>query len=260
MLPLALKNVCFVLGDSCETVYRAIIAVMSGEQENETVELPADGILRGNFRISLREFLFLITIVVITIAYWSTSRKLAESEDELIRLREETGYLSPTAAGQLAAVRVPSDQPLTYRLRVRVPDRGRYRIAYSTNWEKDAVGPDWYAAIEIPSGESFLIVRIMKDPRDDRWKISTLVQSVLGTKRMATVLPQDHVAIFRGSHDVISAGVGRKTASAGQSESIRLLDEKWLVGESGLMLYGDRAPGGDQVGVFAELQPDSGPL
>lgn len=77
---------------------------------------------------------------------------------------------------------------------------------------------------------------------------------------MATVLPPEHVDVFRGSHDVLSTGVGRETQSAERKQSIRLLDERWLVGEGGLLLYGDRAPENDQIGVYAELQPDLGPL
>ena len=77
---------------------------------------------------------------------------------------------------------------------------------------------------------------------------------------MSTVLPPEQVQIFRGSHDVLSTGVGRETQSAVATEAIRLLDERWLVGEGGLLLYGDRAPENDQIGIYAELQPDVGPL
>ena len=45
-----------------------------------------------------------------------------------------------------------------------------------------------------------------------------------------------------------------------KSAALRLLDERWLVGEGGLLLYGDRPPERDQIGVYAELQPDTGPL
>jgi hypothetical protein len=77
---------------------------------------------------------------------------------------------------------------------------------------------------------------------------------------MATVLPSDHAGVFRGSHEVVSTGVGRETFAISSSKSIRLLDERWLVGEGSLLLYGDRAPEHDQIGIYAELQPDVGPL
>jgi hypothetical protein len=90
--------------------------------------------------------------------------------------------------------------------------------------------------------------------------MTALVQSERGTKRVATVLPEEHVRVFRGSHDAISMGVSRQTKTAAENESIRLLDERWVVGEAGLLLYGDRTPEGDQIGIYAELQPDVGPL
>jgi hypothetical protein len=77
---------------------------------------------------------------------------------------------------------------------------------------------------------------------------------------MATVLPPDHVGVFRGSHEVISQGITRETRVVPSNETIRLLEERWLVGETALLLYGDRAPDEDQIGIYAELQPDVGPL
>ena len=176
-------------------------------------------------------------------------------------MRREFGYLAETSPGQIAAARAPSDQPLTYRLRVRIPNDSRaYRIAYSSHWPQRSTVPQWYGAVPVPAGESIVTVQIHEDPRDHRWKISTVVSASIGTKRMATVLPPEHVDVFRGSHDVISTGIGRETLAVASSQSIRLLDERWLVGETPLLLYGDRAPEEDQIGVYAELQPDIGPL
>ena len=66
--------------------------------------------------------------------------------------------------------------------------------------------------------------------------------------------------MFRESHDALSSGIGRDTQIASAGESIRLLDERWLVGESRMYLYGDRSPEVDLVGIYAELQPDDSPL
>ena len=174
---------------------------------------------------------------------------------------KEFGYLSNTLPGQIAAARAPSDQPLTYRLRVRAPETLQgYRVAYSSHWPQNSSGPQWFGAVEVPAGESIITVRIMEDPRDHRWKIATSVAAANGTRRMATVLPQEQVEIFRGAHEVLSTGIGRQTLAVGADQSIRLLDERWLVGETALLLYGDRAPDEDQIGVYAELQPDIGPL
>ena len=211
-------------------------------------------------QFTLRDLLWLVVVIAISVAYLSSSRRLEQTESELATFRAAHGYLAPSPLDEIAAVRAPTEQPMTYRVRVRVPNQPRYRVAYSSLWEKDETAPSWYAAVELPEGESTVIVRILKDPRDELWKITTLVQSESGTKRMATVLPEDQVSIFKKPHDAISAGVGKQTVSVAKTSSLRLLDEKWLVGEGPLMLYGNKPPSRDQIGIYAELQPDVGTL
>jgi hypothetical protein len=216
---------------------------------------------RFRMRLSLREYLGLITMAMLAIGLAATSHRLHVAHQELERLRVETGYLAETEAGQIAAARAPSDQPLTYRIRVRVPAAASaFRVAYSSIWPASSTGPQWYWAVPVPPGESMVTIRIHEDPRDGRWKIATLVSSSQGNRRMATALPPDQVTVFRGSHDVVSTGIGRETFAVAASRSIRILDERWLVGEGSLLLYGDKPPERDQIGVYAELQPDVGPL
>lgn len=211
--------------------------------------------------ISLREYLGLMTLLSLAMGLAFLVHRLRGLEAEVTKLRAETGYLQQTAPGQIAAARAPVDQPLTYRVRVRVPTGSdKFRVAYSSIWPKQAAGPQWFGAVPLPVGESVVTIRILEDPRDKKWKIASLVASTEGNQRMATVLPPAHVEVFRGSHDVLSTGVGRETQSVERTESIRLLDERWLVGEGGLLLYGDRPPESDQIGIYAELQPDVGPL
>ena len=235
-----------------------------------------DGLISRRFRgtISLREFFGLATIAALAVGLFFASRRLAVAERELQQLRREVGHLEPTATSQIAAVRIASDEPLTYRFRVRVPEKAAYRLAYSTLLPRQQRSPRWYSAVPVPAGESLVTVRIARDPRDEIWKITTLVRSQQatgrshgttrrsqqGTRRMATRLPEDQVAVFRGSHDVVSTGIGRATQAAKVGEAIRVLDERWLVGEGALLLYGDRPPDRDQLGVYAELQPDAGTL
>lgn len=211
-------------------------------------------------RISIRDLLGLVLIIALGIGLVVSQVRLHKAEHDLSALRIETGYLTASDPGQIAAARAPSDQPLTYRVRVRVPEAPKFRVAYSSLWKKDSLQPMWFAAVDLPPGESLVTVRVLEDPRDERWKIITMVQSSRGTKRMATSLPEKHVRIFRGSHDSISMGISRQTTKVAKNDSIRLLDERWVVGEGGLLLYGDKAPQRDQIGIYAELQPDVGPL
>ncbi|MFG0263014.1 MAG: hypothetical protein ACF788_11535 [Novipirellula sp. JB048] len=209
---------------------------------------------------SLREFLGLVTIGMLSVALVVSLARVRRAETELARLRYEHGYLAPSGSDEIAASRAPSDQPLTYRARVRVPEGPRYRVCYSTWWPKDSSAPEWFAAVDLPPGESVVTVKLGSDPRVSRWKIITTVQSERGTKRLATVLPEEHVAIFRGTHDALRSGIGSGTVRKGVSSSIRLIDDRWLVGEAEVSLYGDIPSSENQVGVFAELQPDRGPI
>jgi len=68
------------------------------------------------------------------------------------------------------------------------------------------------------------------------------------------------VEVFRGSHDWLRSGVSNETSTKPVGESLRLLDERVLVGEGAMMLYGDGPPADDMIGVFAELQPDIGAI
>ncbi|WP_286177643.1 hypothetical protein [Stieleria mannarensis] len=235
-----------------------VAAMPVGQQES------ADGtqtpVRRLPVQFSLTWLLMLLLVIALASAYLVTVARLRTAEAELSRLREETGYLPPSAEDEIAAARLTSDQPMTYRIRVRVPASPPYRIAYSSVWPEAKAAPVWFGAVDVPPGESVVTVRILKDPRDDRWKITTLRRSVDGTRRMATVLPQNHVEIFRGSHDWLSAGVSRQSSTRPVGQSLRLLDERVLVGEGAMMLYGDRPPAEEMVGVFAELQPDSGAI
>ncbi|MDA8745323.1 hypothetical protein N9N28_11870 [Rubripirellula amarantea] len=222
---------------------------------------------QARFQLSLREYIGLLTIAMLGMGLFASITRLRSATDELARLRAETGYLSDTEAGQIAAARAPSDQPLTYRVRIRVPTPEvgspplKYRLAYSSVWPRNSAKPAWFGAVSVPPGESLVTLRVMEDPRDDRWKISALISSESGNKRMATALPPNQVRIFRGSHDVISTGIPRgQTFAAAGDQTIRVLDERWLVGEGSLMLYGDKPPEEDQIGIYAELQPDLGTL
>ena len=127
-------------------------------------------------------------------------------------------------------------------------------------WPKSGSKPVWFGAVKVPPGESLVVVQVLKDIRDDRWKIATLLRGPEGTRRMSTNLPATQVSVFRGSHDWISAGITAETWHKPVGESLRLLDERLLVGEGAMMLYGDGPPPDDLTGVFAELQPDAGAI
>lgn len=229
-----------------------------GRYPSESDRGPARSAPRFSF--SLAWLLTLLLLIALGSAYLVTLSKLRSAEAELARLRVETGYLAPCGPDEIAAVRLPVDQPMSYRIRVRVPETTPYRVAYSSFWPKSSSSPQWFGAVQVPPGESMIWVRILKDPRDERWKIAVVQPGSEGTRRMATALPEPQVAVFLRSNDWLRSGVSNKTETISVGESLRLLDERVLVGEGAMMLYGDRPPDDDMVGIFAELQPDVGAL
>lgn len=210
-------------------------------------------------QVSIRDLLLLAALVAIALSYTNNLRRMRTAEAELARLRDEVGYLQASDEDEVAAVRIAAEEPLTWQTRVRVPKGKPYRVAYSALWRESTQAPQWFSAQPVPAGESIVTVRVLRDPRDDRWKITTIVRHVDGVSRSGTALPDEISAVFRGTHDIMSTGVGRKTVTRPNGQSLRLLDERYFSGQS-MMLYGERAPKEDLVGIYAELQPDIGPL
>ena len=211
-------------------------------------------------RFSIRSMLLTITLVASILGNFLTSLRLREAVSQRDTLRREVGYLDNDNPDAIAAVRAPFDEPLAWKFRVRVPVGGKYRLACSTFWPEGRPAPDWVVAQGLDVGESTVLVRILRDPRDDRWKLSAVVRSEFATKRLSSGLSERQSRVFRASTDTITSGVGSTTIDVENGERLRLIDQRWLSGEGGLLLYGDREPPSDVDGVFVELQPDEGPL
>ncbi|QDV11219.1 hypothetical protein CA51_10800 [Rosistilla oblonga] len=209
---------------------------------------------RVGWRFSLRGLLGLVVVVTMVGSHFYTSWKLRQAMVQLKQLRSEVGYLNETDRSKLVVAVVPTDEPLTWKIRVRTPALQSYQIAYSTLWPAGSAEPTWYSGQPLPGGESLVTLRLFSDPRDNRWKIITLVRNQGNLWRMATVLSDRQAALFRGSHDAIRGGIQAETVVAA-GRSLRVIEEKWFAGDGGLMLFGQEAPDDDIDGLFAELQP-----
>ena len=111
---------------------------------------------KNRAQFSLAQILFVLAFLALGAAYTVTVQRLRSAQEELFRLRSEVGYLDPTGDDQIAAVRLSSDEPLTYRLRIRVPSKPRYRLVYSTLWPSGNSGP---TVVRRPSDSSRRIAR-----------------------------------------------------------------------------------------------------
>lgn len=213
-----------------------------------------------SWRFSTRTLLTASTIIALLLANAVNLRRLMQAEQQLAVLRDEVGYLGDQPIDQIAAVRLPTDEPLYWKVRVRVPESTRYRLVYSAVWPAKAAEPAWFSALALPAGESVVVVRLAPDPRDGRWKISTLARHRSGSRRMASTLNETLTAVFRGSYEVIRTGIGSQPMTCKPGQSLRLIDDRWLVDDEMRLLYGATAPPQDLPGVYLELQPDGATL
>jgi hypothetical protein len=213
--------------------------------------------IRRGGRWTLRQMLGVLVVGTVAMSHLWTSRQLHRARAELESMRSEVGYLNIRDEAQLAVARVPDDEPLVWRFRIHNPQNNRMRLAYSTRWLSGSVRPDWYSFAAIPAGESLITARVAADPRDSLWKISVIIRQGNSETRLATELPESQVPIFRGSHHAISTGeVETRTLQRPPQRPIKLLEDKWLVDESPMVLFGQRPPDTDVIGVFLEIQPD----
>ena len=219
---------------------------------------PPEGISSGRF--SLKWMLLVVTLCASLIGNAVSSIRLRQAINERDRLRREVGYLEMGAPDQVSAARVPTDEPLTWRYKVRIPEGETYRIVCSTIWPAEAGQPRWTGGQSLKAGEHALTLRILSDPRDDRWKLVSVVRSGDNILRFSVELDERQTKLFRTSNDTLNLGINSQTVHIGSDQRLRMLDQRWLSGEGGMLLYGDRPPRESVDGVFLELQPDNGPL
>lgn len=108
----------------------------------------------SRFQVSIRDLLLLAALVALVLSYVNNLRRMRTAEAELARLREEVGYLESGEENEIAAVRIASEEPLTWQTRVRIPKGKPYRVAYSALWRESTAAPEWFSAQPVPAGES----------------------------------------------------------------------------------------------------------
>lgn len=211
-------------------------------------------------RFSLKVLLLVVTLAASIFGNIVSTLRLRNVTAQRDQLRREVGFLEPSGPTEIAAVRVPFDQPLAWKFLARVPGNTKYRLAYSTFWPAETAQPQWIGAQALPPGEYTVLARVLSDPRDDRWKMTVVVRNDSATLRGSFVLDERQTQLFRSSNDTLQLGIGRETQAVAQGQRLRILDQRWIGGEGGLLLYGSRPPEDPIDGVFLELQPDSGAL
>lgn len=212
------------------------------------------------FQFSLAKGLFITAFIAAIAANVVTTQRLRKVTAERDRLRQELGALSIDNPSQIAVIRVPGDEPLTWRYRVYVPAGMRYRFLFATHLKAKSLVPSWAGAIVVPEGESTLRLRIFRDPRDDFWKLLVQSQDAKSVQGATAELTVEQIELFQASPSSLNQGVEYSTVALAAGDSLRVVDERWYTRERGLLLYGDKPEETDVEGIFGELQPDDGPL
>ena len=138
-------------------------------------------------RFSLLGFLLTVTALCLGISHWNTSRKLATSEIELRRLRDEVGYISVDDNEKFHAIALETFNPNTWRWRLFVPKGIRYewniacdkipmnsppKLAGTTSISNE---PYWETDNEV------LVTAKLKQLEDGNWNLS--VASKIGNSK-----------------------------------------------------------------------------
>lgn len=212
------------------------------------------------FQFSLAKGLFITAFIAAIAANVVTTQRLRKVTAERDRLRQELGALTIDNPSQIAVIRVPGGEPLTWRYRVYVPAGKRYRFLFATHLKAKRLAPSWAGAIVVPEGESTLRLRIFRDPRDDFWKLLVQSQDAKSVQGATSELTVEQIELFQASPSGLNQGVEYSTVAIAAGESLRVVDERWYTRERGLLLYGDKPEETDVEGIFGELQPDDGPL
>ncbi|QDU86844.1 hypothetical protein Pla175_01970 [Pirellulimonas nuda] len=123
--------------------------------------------MKNPLRFSLANLLLLTAIVAMAIALWQNHQKLAPLQEELARLRAETGQLNIVDPELIHAIRVPTedDQPSTYR--VYLPEGRGYGLYYKANGIPPSGVPEQPPETLLAAGEYLVRVKLTRrtDPK-----------------------------------------------------------------------------------------------
>src|SRR5688500_3942876 len=79
-------------------------------------------------RFTLRAFLLVSAFGALVLSHVITSQRLRRTEDELIELRKEAGYLTIDDDARIHAVRLPTLEALEWRWRLYLPPGRSYGL------------------------------------------------------------------------------------------------------------------------------------
>jgi hypothetical protein len=157
--------------------------------------------LRWRPRFSLLSSLLLMTIVGMGIVISQLWRDVLPLRDEVLRLKQELGYLSIHDEDKIYAIQVPGLQSDVYRYRVFLPKSRKFmiktRILNIPGKKPTQSRQEWLSSLSgsgmsttIESGEQTIDVSVARDPdKKNQWllKCQTVGKAAGGTS--GTIMP-----------------------------------------------------------------------
>jgi hypothetical protein len=158
---------------------------------------------RWRFQFSIRSLLLFTLFAALVLTSLLMYRRLSDAERELSKLRREAGYLKVEDESLFHAIAVPCDEPLTWKWRVYLPKRSKYRwmLAYGDEIPQSGFPKNIcysFTDEQIPRSkgvEALVTVSIRNDPDPDakRWIFSLAMRSAEenASSETRTTIPDD---------------------------------------------------------------------
>lgn len=118
---------------------------------------------KGRLRFSLWRLFVILTFVVLAASHLLTSSQLYTANQELAKLRRETGYLDVTDPTKVHVVSIPVMDQLTWRWRVFVPEGANYWFAAQVNDVPSTEFPENGQIATLLPGEWVIELRIHEE-------------------------------------------------------------------------------------------------
>jgi len=142
-----------------------------GMSDGEQIESCEPG--RARPRFSLSTLLLVTTIAALGVAVWQLGREVVPMREEVRRLRDEVGDLFVEDESKLCAIRVRTDDDLTWKWRVWIPPGRGYRLRTDQvaghKVSKEGFGTRGGTITMRDSGEYWVKYQIRQDLIDGKW-------------------------------------------------------------------------------------------
>jgi hypothetical protein len=173
-------------------------------EANDPAEPPANAIQpdtqskavsidRRRFQFSIRSLLLFTLIVALAVTSLLMYRRMTEAEKELVKLRNEVGYLKVEDETLFQAIAIPCEDPLTWKWRAYLPKGSKYSWHLNSGMipATGVLGGGASSQETVPRArgmETVMTVSLRKDPepKNQRWLFNMSYRSADGKEKHRT--------------------------------------------------------------------------